>query len=394
MGIGTFESLSNAAQGRMAPRVYTPPVPVNSGLSDALGRRSMLGQTAAQALQGNSPTNRVTLPATTAQKLAGKDGSSQYSPVFSNILSQATRASGGLNAEGKYGGFNNAGDLQTAIEGAAISLGRTSTPQSLRAKSDAYYNRLDSMYGEAYKGTSRAFTGQGTAQMPGVNPNKQYSDAGYVGKIVNPTRQYANTLNDWYSSQIGPGEEYLQSAQQLENTPLSTLATQIATSAYGMNPDLAAGKFGALDNTYYAQQRDAASIANLGMPYAQVQDMEAAAAKEQKLIPGRFADAIETSTGKKSSALSALTAQTPEQMYATFSEDYTYLDPKDNTEVVSNGQAIVEIMKKYLETGEIDFAEKLADSLGQQDLARILNAMINLGPVKDVRTKQTNAIYR
>jgi hypothetical protein len=160
-----------------------------------------------------------------------------------------------------------------------------------------------------------------------------------------------------------------------------------------MNPDLAAGKFGGLDNTYYTQQRDAESIAKTGMPYAQAQDMETAAAKEQKTLPSRWAAALEQTTGFKSSAMSALTAQTPEQMYSTYSQDYTYKDPETDKEVVSNGQAIVEIMKSYLEAGENDFAMKLADSLGQQDLARILNAMYNLGPTKGIRTKQTNSIY-
>ena len=125
MSIGTFESLSNAAQGRMAPRVYTPPPPVNNVYNEALARRSNFSKTPSQLIA------------------SGKTVSTQANPVYSNILSQATRASGGLNAEGKYGGFNNAGDLQTAIEGAAISLGRTSTPQTLRAKAEAFYNKID-----------------------------------------------------------------------------------------------------------------------------------------------------------------------------------------------------------------------------------------------------------
>jgi hypothetical protein len=375
MSIGTFESLSNAAQGRMAPRVYTPPPPVNNVYNEALARRSNFSKTPSQLIA------------------SGKTVSTQANPVYSNILSQATRASGGLNAEGKYGGFNNAGDLQTAIEGAAISLGRTSTPQTLRAKAEAFYNKIDPMYGKASLGAQ-----QWTRKDMGYNPQsesaasfRQFEETSQ--NRTAPLRGYANTLGDWYTKQTAPAENYLQSAQQLEATPLSALASQIATSAYGMNPDLAAGKFGGLDNTYYTQQRDAESIAKTGMPYAQAQDMETAAAKEQKTLPSRWAAALEQTTGFKSSAMSALTAQTPEQMYSTYSQDYTYKDPETDKEVVSNGQAIVEIMKSYLEAGENDFAMKLADSLGQQDLARILNAMYNLGPTKGIRTKQTNAIY-
>ena len=375
MGIGTFESLSNAAQGRIAPRVYTPPVPVNNGYNEALARRSDFTKTPSQLIA------------------SGKIVSKQANPVYSNILSQATRAGGGLNAEGKYGGFNNAGDLQTAIEGAAISLGRTSTPQTLRAKAEAFYNKIDPMYGNASLGAQQL-----TRKDMGFNPQsgsaasfRQFEETSQ--NRTAPLRGYANQLGDWYSKQTAPAENYLESAQQLEATPLSALASQIATSAYGMNPDLAAGKFGALDNTYYTQQRDAQSIADYGVPYAQYQDQQTAFAKEQKLIPSQWAAAIEDTTGYKSSAMSALTAQTPEQMYSTYSEDYTYKDPETSEEVVSNGKGIVEIMRGYLQSGKTDLAEKLADSLGQQDLARILNAMINLGPTKDVRTRQTNAIY-
>lgn len=379
--IGTLETLANAARGRIAPRQIatpeqaTPVVPNDPGFFNAAQRRAALAQSAASVYAGGG-----TVPM-------------QANPVTSQILSGATRATGGLSSSGKYGGFNNAGDLQTAIEGAAISLGRTATPSALRAKAEAYYNKLDPMYGEAAKSPSRAFIRQGTAQMPGVDPRKQYGPNDYVGKIVNPSRQYAKKLNEWYAQQAAPAETYLESAQQLEATPLSALATQIATSAYGMNPDLAAGKFAGLDNQYYTQMRDQQSMAQYGVPYAQYKDMQAEAAKAQKAIPGQWASAIESTTGYKSSAMSALTAQTPEQMYSTYSQNYTYKDPETEEEVVANGQALVDIMRNYLTSGETDLAMKLADSLGEQDIARILNAMYNLGSTKNIRTKQTNAIY-
>lgn len=379
MAISTLSQLFDASHGRIAPRTFVLPEPIDPGINDAQARRTALAQTASQTIAG------------------GGTISTTPNPVYSNILSQATRATGGLNLAGKYRGFNNAGDLQTAIEGAAISLGRTSTPQALRAKADAFYNKIDPMYQEAIGSPGRYFQAQrggyNSSQMPGVDPNKQYSDSGYVGKIVNPSRQYANQLSKWYSDQTAPAENYLESAQQLESSPLSALATQIATSAYGMNPDLAAGKFGGLDNTYYTQQRDAESISKYGVPYAQHQDQQNAFDKEQKAIPAQWAAAIENTTGYKATFLSALTAQTPEQMYATYKQDYTYKDPETNKEVVSNGQGIIDIMRQYLITGKTDFASKLADSLGQQDLARILNAMYNLGATRDIRTKQTNAIY-
>lgn len=375
MAIGTIKGLANAAQGRMAPRNIVMPEPVNVSADQAMARRAALAQSAAGVFA------------------SGKEVPTTANPVYSDVVTKATRAMGGLSDKGKYSGFSNAGDLQTAIEGAAISLGRTNTPAALRAKAEAFYNKIDPMFAEASKGPSRAFSQQGMTPMPSVDPRRQYSSQGYVGKVVNPSRQYASQLGDWYSQQTVPAENYLQSAQQLEATPLAALATQIATSAYGMNPDLAAGKFSNLDTKYYEQQRNAQSLAQYGVPYEQWKDMQAAEAKAQKAVPQQWATAIENTTGFKSSAMSALTAQTPEQMYATYSQEYTFKDPETGRENVANGQGIVDKMRQYLTSGETDFALKLADSLGQQDLARILNAMYNLGSTKNIRTKQTNAIY-
>ena len=379
MGIGTVSGLYDAAHGRIAPRNFVPPVPVDNTAFEAQNRRSALALSASDVF---------------AQ---GGQVSPQATPTYSNILGGATRATGGLSAKGKYGGFNNAGDLQTAIEGAAISTGRTSTPTALRAKAEAFYNKLDPMFGEAAKGPSRAFIGQGTSQMPSVDPNRQYSTGGYVSKIVNPSRQYAQKLNQWYGQQAAPAEEYLQTAQQLEATPLSALASQIATSAYGMNPDLAAGKFANLDTSYYTQQRNAQSMAQYGVPYEQRKDQLAAAAKEAKAVPGQWASAIENTTGFKASALSALTAQTPEQMYSTYAQTYKIIDPATNQEVAPNGQAVVQMMKDYLSSGDTDSANKLITSVsasqGQQNLARILAAMYNLGSTKDIKTRQLNTLY-
>ena len=375
MAIGSPTDLFNAAQGRIAPRTFVPPAPVDNSAFEAEQRRAALAKSASDVFAG------------------GGQVSTQATPTYSNIVGGATRATGGLSAKGKYGGFSNAGDLQTAIEGATISLGRTATPSALRAKAQAFYNKIDPMYGEASKSPSRAFIGQGTAQMPGVDPNRQYSAGSYVGKIVNPSRQYAQKLNEWYTKQSAPAEEYMQTAQQLEATPLSALATQIATSAYGMNPDLAAGKFAGLDTSYYTQQRDAQSMAQYGVPYAQRQDQLAAAAKEQKAIPGQWASAIENTTGFKATALSSILGQTPEQIYSTYGQNYEFTDPATKTVKTANGQAIIEEMKKYMATGDEESALELSESLGQQDLARVLNAMYAIGRTKDIKTRQLNTLY-
>lgn len=386
MGIGTLPQLYEAAQGRMAPRVLIPPAPVDPGTAfdDARARRTALARTATEVRTAAQAAGR------TISSELGKTFPTELNPVYKNILSNPTRAGGGLNPSGKYGGFNNAGDLQSAIEGSAISLGRTSTPQLLRDKATAYYDKLDTEYTEAQGAPERYFKkqrgGYNSAQMPGVDPNKQYSSEGYVGKIVNPSREYATQLSEWYAGATAPADDYLISAQQLENTPLSNLATQIATSAYGMNPDLAAGKFSGLDTTYFNQQRDREYMQQYGMPYA---DYEA----EQKTIPGKYAAEIATTTGYRAADMSKLTAQSPEQMYVSYGTSYKYKDPETDTEVTRNGKAIIETMRDYLYEGELELAAKLAEALGDQDLARILNAQYNLGVTRNIKNEQENEAY-
>ena len=311
--------------------------------------------------------------------------------VYSNILSNTTRAKGGLSSEGKYSGFNNAGDLQSAIEGAAISVGRTLTPQQLRDKATAYYAKLNPLYEDAADDPDEYLKANPSILLDnrtfpqivkGVRP--AYSN------FADARHKYEKELAKWYTTQSNVAENYLEAAQQLENTPLSSLASRLATSSYGMNPDLAAGKFGALDTSYYTQQRDRTSLQQYGLPYAEYQAKQKA---DIKAIPGQYATAIEDSTGYQATSMSRLTAQTPQQMYATYATKYTYKDPETGKEKKQNGKAIVETMRDYLYAGELEYAAQLAEALGQQDLARILNAQYNLGVTRNRQTEETNDIY-
>ena len=301
--IGSYDGLFNASQGRMAPRVATPPPAVEpySGGLEGAGRANSL----AQAQMAGGPS----------------------------LLSSFNRASGGLSAKGKYSGFFSAGDQEAAIVGAATDL--KGDAAIYRAKADAFMKKLDPIYGEAAKGPSRAFTSQGTAQMPGVDPRRSVTPGGYIDKIVNPSRKYANQLNDWYTQQSAPAIKYQATADQIDRTPISQFATQIATNSYGMNPDLAAGKFAGLDAIYYKQQQDANSMAVNKMPYdeykAQQEDL-AFGTTDKKINAGIEAEAaanLDQISGVGSKFLSTATGQTAAQMYATVTPEFEFVDPND-----------------------------------------------------------------
>jgi hypothetical protein len=380
--IGSHDDLFNASQGRMAPRVVTPSVIPASNINDARARATALAVSAAGA--GN--TN-----------------------LYNTILGNTTRATGGLSSGGKYGGFFSAGDQQTAIEGSAINF-YENTPQILNAKADAFYKKLDPMYGEASKGPSRFFMKPGMSQMPGVDPNRtNVTQGGYIDKIVNPSRQYANQLNDWYAQQAKPAAEYQATAAQIQTTPLSELATRFATSAYGMNPDLAVGKFRSLDKTYAAEQQDAALRAqdqkealSLGIPVSSLKAYKATQAANDKIaagIPKQYQTLVQDATQLKASALESATSQTSEQIHASFGKEFTFKNPDDNTEIVSNGAGAIAKMNTYLDAGDTKAANALMTNIagstseGQQQLVRILTAMFKLRVTNTGTQTQANSFY-
>jgi hypothetical protein len=352
--IGSYDSLLKASQGRMAPRVVTPPAPIlepYSGGLDKAGRANDL----AQAQMASGPS----------------------------LLSGFNRASGGLSAKGKYSGFFSAGDQEAAIIGAATDL--KGDAATYRAKADAFMNKLDPIYAESSKGPSRAFMSQGTAQMPGVNEKnwQKVTPGGYIDKIVNPSRKYANQLNDWYTQQSAPAVKYQATADQIERTPISEFATQIATNSYGMNPDLARGKFSGLDATYYKQQQDADSMAKYGMPYDEYQKQQedlAYGTKNKKInsaIEAEAASELDAIAGVGSNFLSAATGQTAAQMYKVAENEFIFTDPKDNVKKQANGLYFIQQYSTYLDEGKLGEAENLLNSIPQerQDLSRLIRAL-------------------
>lgn len=355
MAIGSFESLSNAAQGRMAPRVITPPAPVlepyNGGVSG--------GQQANALAQA---------------KLSNGAG-----------LVNFNRGTGGLSSGGKYSGYFSAGDQQSAIEGSAINLKESAG--TYREKAQAYMNKLDPMYSEASKGPARYFQAQrggyNSSQMPGVDPRRPVTPGGYVDKIVNPSRKYANQLNDWYTEQSTPALKYNAAAEQIDRTPISKYAEQIATSSYGMNPDLARGKFVGLDETYYKEQQNLKSLRENGMPYEQFKaqqedDLYGTSAKKIKSGDENFASTeLDKISGVGSKYLSATTGQTATQMYGAVNTKFKFKDPEDGQEKDTTGNYMLQQYGVYIDEGKMDAANQLLNAVpkDRQDLARLMKGL-------------------
>ena len=379
--IGSYDGLLNASQGRMAPRTVVPPPPPASDINDARARATALAVSAA----GGGNTN-----------------------TYNNLLGSATRATGGLSAKGKYGGFFSAGDQQAAIEGSAINF-RENIPETLDAKAQAFYNKLDPMYGKAALGAQQTVRGS-----MGFNPKsssaasfRQFEETSQ--NRTAPLRTYAANLNDWYTGQAKPAAEYQATAAQIRTTPLSELATRFATSSYGMNPDLAIGKFRGLDKAYATEQEESAQRAAdqreamaLGIPAAELKSYKATEAANAKItagIPKQYQDLVQNTTRFKASDLESATNQTSEQLYSSFASQFDFTDPDDNKPTSANGAGVISKLREYIDSGDAKSANNLitniaaSQSQGQQQLVRILTAMFKLGISNTAKQTDDNSQY-
>ncbi len=131
----------------------------------------------------------------------------------------------GLSTEGKYGGYYNKEDLETAITGEA---------------------QARNMAAADYANTIRQLAAERASQVDKLTQS-QLGSSYYAGPYVAPREALpprARELMSFRTQQMeGLGESQLL-AEQIEQTPISQYARAIATQRYGLNPALAAGMFG------------------------------------------------------------------------------------------------------------------------------------------------------
>lgn len=394
--IGTRADLASAAQGKMPKKGSPAPVaPVDTAYQEALGRRSLLGTSAAGRLAVAAPSyaegvytggvsgnlgamQSAAVPATTPTPMLGK------------ILRGLTASRGGLSSEGKYGGFYSAEDLSAAVRGAAIGARETYVPE-LRRKAMNRYTEMEQLKSEASRGAQRTVL-SGVGQLPSLpSSQKTATPGGYIEKYVNPLREYAGQLGDWYSEQARPAEEYLATAQQLESVPLSDLAQQIAVSQYGMNPDLARSKFAGLDSEYWKSKRDQEYVNVYGVPYDEfkaIQDEAAANLETQqdrsRTTKERAAIAeVESLTGFKATSFGNLIGRTPTQVAQAASEEAEFTDA-NGQKVIANGAWAIQRAKELIaadpENGinQVNNMVIEAENSNKPDIAALLVALMSM----------------
>lgn len=417
MGIGvTKQQLIEAGQGKMPPKSYaveqTPP---EAGYQSALARRSALSSTAqgvteaAGLLQGQANVTGGVMGSRTAMSDLGRLPAAGQAPTstYETLVKGLARSRGGLDPDkGKYGGFYSASDLESAIAGSAIGF-RERTTQDLRREALERYGAIDPMYEKARLGARGVELGK-----IGFKPQAPASAAGFrqfeevTGKPPEALKAYGRQLSSWYEKQAKPAEEYLATAQQIETTPLSKLAESIAVNQFGMNPDLAASKFRGLDQSYWQDRRNQQYMEAYGVPYdeymAQIQEGERQQRQAQqatKYMEDQAESEVENISGFKASVLGNITGQTPSQVYATLVNPTTgaeravvYKNPATGQEVQQNAAGLVQTVRELINNDDREAIAQLMESLGQyenqQDMLRLIRAMVYAGGAKDITVEQ------
>jgi hypothetical protein len=202
-------------------------------------------------------------------------------------------------------------------------------------------------------------------------------------------RDYANNvLGNWYAQNAAPAEEYLATAQQIESTPVSNLATAIASQAYGMNPDLARGKFSGLDQRMFEERRNQQYMSQFGVPYEQYkfqQDQQLGTARE--MAKSQVA-AIEAATGMNLSQIRDFSGLNDTAVYnALTMGDVQY--EQDGEIVSSPAASVVQEALGMFNSGDEEglnsFIENIRQSEGQSDVARLIEAIVGLQARKSSR---------
>ena len=388
MSIGTPKDLLSASFGNKVRDTTKPPArmvgvtPAATGspaFRESQARRQALGMGVGQLGELSNLETQAGIQGGQYGNALTQARQSPLTNTFANIL-----AGSGQRGSGKYGGFNTATDLESAVLGSTYEL-RDSTVPTLRAKAQPYLEQVSNMGSDAYRQAMNSVMQGVTGKIPALPMGMTEVPEGSVyATRVNPLRQYKQQLTDWESEAALPAEEYLQTAQQIESTPMSELARSIAINRYGMDPMLAAGKFASIGDDYWKKERDEEYQATYGKPYEQYEfeqnrltDLASGGSKEK--IANATAQ-LESLTGLRATTLSEAASQTPVQMIENMSRTYQIPDPMTGEMIEANGAGIVELIRNSVGSSNNQGLQNLYETLicspGSEGMALLMGAIV------------------
>lgn len=377
--IGSLDQLYNAAIGKPVKRQFVNPMaqgsrtgetprgygifdktgmnPTGSGfqsLNDIFGTRGQV-----DTVQGGDPYayRRQLADRVAASQAPVPGGATQFNDVYMGLLN--SRPSGGLSQKGKYSGFYTADERNRAIEGGTLQLA-DEVPGTLREKAQARFNQIDQAKTDAYNAYVQQLTGgrRSILGIKGAPLARTGVEGGEIDMLVNPARTYENSLQSWADENAQGAYNYLDAAQQFENTDLSQLAQSVAMRQYGVNPSLATSLFGDFEERRNKQLWDQ-SEADRREGNAQANTQ------------------LETITGYKGSTVAGLTGRSPAQLYRGMN---TTVDTANGKQY---GYKIAQTASSLIAAGDnqdaFDLATSIENSPGGAETAAVIYAMLYLG---------------
>lgn len=299
----------------------------------------------------------------------------------------------GLSSKGKYGGYYTSTDLETAITGEAMAR---------NAEANAYAQNMRDLAAKRQEQVQQTLT----SQLRGLGNVPSGDRMAHQTASASPQ---AKELYDWATGRQGALDQTVQTASQIESTPVSDYARAIATQRYGMNPALAAGTFGpAYDAKMYEALNDQAYMQEYGMPYSAYKEQKATdeAALGKKLAQEKLArDEMDrqrlaytsAAIGADATKLASASGLTPEQIYDTTSKEHVlgYVDKNDKPIETIPGEPIpagaIPVKATFgqlaatalsdIQNGDYESARQTASSLlyspGTETLGRLLSGYVN-----------------
>ena len=384
MALGTFADLTNAANGIFKPRVTPPPTPGGGDpqqqLYDARRERSRLAQSAAERVSSTisalAPSGNYSPFYSSAVSPTVSDA---LTPTYSNIISQYSRSPYGLSNKGKYGGFYNASDQEAAIRGSAESI--VEQVPVLRSIADQRFADVEKAYWDALGSAQNKYLQANPLPERSVRAMEEVQ-----GGRVPGLREYFPKLGSWYQENVAPAQEYLRTASQIETTPISDLAQQIAVSAYGMNPEQARGKFG-VDLSSDTAMKDYNFKRLYGKTY---QEIDAEMKKQTELFGPKaqaetYKQALESLTGMPIAQLQSSSGRAPAELYSavTSGAEIPYKGKDSNGTDISGNyapSALFSNFMAYINAGDYKKAEEwmnAASNAGNRVLADLMYGIVN-----------------
>lgn len=253
--------------------------------------------------------------------------------------------------DGPYAGFRTEGQLKAAVLGQSEQMRGYDRQQAdqLAQLADQYLGQVEDQYG-----TRLADGQQQLSKATGYNPaggairdatagwwgDSSEDDGGMLGPMQRAIakvpemgykqgeQEYTGELNDWLAAASSPYMDALDTAEQIQQTPLRDYAT-IAGAEYGVDPNVIGGWYPEASQIQdFRNQRDLSAIDQYGLPQSEYQgvlnDMEQQqnqqVQQEQQGYDLQVADNIFQLTGMDGNQLAQAADLTTEQLYSVVTD--------------------------------------------------------------------------